>query len=1051
MNDHQASQTTWDPDTQYVVLLDLDGTLIDSEKARQACWAKALGVLIPLLHCSLDEALAAYQAIYQSCRLLAGVRGPRGHIFEDMRQEWNVRSSYGLLIALLKESPPSASPSSPDAYVLILQRLFNDSEEKRHLLQRAEDIMNPWAVEVSVYIDRAMREFWEIDWAACLFPGVKALLSSLASLQISYYVATEGHLPTQWKKISCLGLDVPTDDSPSPLLPHERLLATSQAARPDREVRAIHSLIEWYRGLAAANEEAARLLQACKGECEMRAPSRKQVSVSLDIAQRTANGLKRLLTIVDGMARKLYVTTIDDQNGARRILPEFYLRSLFSISQSPANPRLHMSRFQDVCFREGSRIRLAMVGDNYNHDIEPILDLSKRLNAKIMPICITAQSRYGKDCPENNKLVHRLAKLADVKDLLLDPAAWAASTTPITGCPHGVFLSTIHPNDLADLIVAIASVEFPHPASSAAPQEASTLARTFIREMRTMIVADIAQSTSVPGALARLLVLYEERFDSHAACPGFKECLVSLIIDISRSADDFVHRNADGFLERDLVDHGYLNKSLHDIGQKLVPGDDVSDEWASAVISVLHADAKARAQMCKSTRLARLFSGKLAPFTRNHVFPFPTSKADDLKAECDAILRQRFPDKEFGQDSETGEPADKPGNGANNHLILGVHDFTNAKQQLVHIGSDQSTKREIYCSLCGAANRNIVCICGAAGTGKSTTLTLLVRGALNGQTLMPKTVEPASVIVFHMYPSGPCDLVTKKSINNPAFVFSPENELSAVTHKYTACKEVKTVPLKIVPLKFRLCELGSDTVLNFLELKSDIESYVRHAFAATKGLGERVSIKDVIAAISNEVGQSERNEVLNRVTAAFKRIESFITNNASESFVSMLKSGHLHIIDCGGEGAVERTMHLRAWGLALASLEARTKNGKMTLLVFDEMHLGFAPLLADPLQQPFSDPLNLVADRLGRHGNASILLASQTAKDFCQLELARNATILLVHNLGNPSTKQPDGNVWKLFNDTSEATFLNLERGQAWYGSAADHTGIVQVASSKDH
>src|ERR1022692_910393 len=77
-----------------VVLLDLDGTLIKSEQARAAGWGRAIRQLFPVLRFKTEQAaLAACQAIYDCHPNITSKVGPNGHVFEDVRQEWNSRMS----------------------------------------------------------------------------------------------------------------------------------------------------------------------------------------------------------------------------------------------------------------------------------------------------------------------------------------------------------------------------------------------------------------------------------------------------------------------------------------------------------------------------------------------------------------------------------------------------------------------------------------------------------------------------------------------------------------------------------------------------------------------------------------------------------------------------------------------------------------------------------------------------------------------------------------------------------------------------------------------
>jgi beta-phosphoglucomutase-like phosphatase (HAD superfamily) len=208
-NNSQPGREQRFDDERRVVLLDLDGTLMDSEKARTEAWRRALRHIEAIVRRDPAATLAAYAAIYNCHGLILETApvGSRGHVFEDMRQEWNTRMSYALLIAWSEAGdlfPPDAG-SQVNHYQRALQALLETRRHRERVLERAEHIANPSSIEYTQKIDQAVEAFWNGNFH--LYPGVKELLRELRRKDIEYYVATEGHLPTQWRKICSLGLD----------------------------------------------------------------------------------------------------------------------------------------------------------------------------------------------------------------------------------------------------------------------------------------------------------------------------------------------------------------------------------------------------------------------------------------------------------------------------------------------------------------------------------------------------------------------------------------------------------------------------------------------------------------------------------------------------------------------------------------------------------------------------------------------------------------------------------------------------------------------------
>jgi len=421
-----------------VVLFDLDNTLMDSGSARQDAWARALKELSQVI--PYEKAMPAYGAIYNCHDEIKGKVGPRGHIFEDMRQEWNTRMSYALLIAWSEDSAIFPTNAADD-YIERLKGLLNNDDSRTKIFGRAEEICDRWSLERLPEIDRAMQNFWNGNFH--LYPGVTKVLNALREKGIEYYIATEGHVPTQWCKIHAIGLDQenPDDSLKRPWILPGQLLATSQAEAPQRGLHAVTRLAEWYRGRAAATKEAAVAIEDTIADFGDNAVIRR-----LDLVSQAADlvvlGLTRLTRLFKRLGEK-------SSKQAGRVEPEFYARVLYAINQAPEKPR---DKLMDVGFKwyDNNKIRLAMVGDRFSADIYPIIKLSKHLNSKIMSIWVRGQGAHGQkdpelDGPEDKSRFTTLESIEQAGIFLLDDENWQDMTECISK-PSRIFISAIEPN-----------------------------------------------------------------------------------------------------------------------------------------------------------------------------------------------------------------------------------------------------------------------------------------------------------------------------------------------------------------------------------------------------------------------------------------------------------------------------------------------------------------------------------------------------------------------------------------------------------------------------
>jgi len=607
---------------QRVVLFDLDGTLMKSEEARADAWTRALRRLDGIVHCNEKARLAAYRAIYNCHASITGRVGPRGHVFEDMRQEWNTRMSYALLVAWSEDFSffRGADPDVNEYTQALKDLLENDSDASR-LLARAEEISDPWSIKHAVAIDHAIAEFWEGDWSAYLYDQVKEILHELRRQDIEYCVATEGHVPTQWRKICAVGLDQPDPDDKRgrPWLKPEQLLATSQAAQPQRDMRALVGLVEWYRGRAAANREAATTLPAGS-------ESRSQLELAAEAAELISTGLDRIAGLFKRMASKLHV------DPGRHVRPEFYIRVLYAINQAPDHARDRLAQF-DFTWNQKRRIRLAMIGDNHPNDIGPVVQLAEGLNKKIMSIWVKQGSKGTAEIPHEPGWELKWAECDTIKEVsdryLLNPEEWRARTDCLAK-PMPMFASAIEPADpenmlelqsnITELFSGVSGVrnDFDQSQKNAPDRVLLEQARRFVQKVMDNIMADIGGSKSKDIVLDRALVIPKEMRDTalYLEIPALPtvvaEFLLSVVVGGSSAANGSTKNEECLQVLADLLlDH---------------------KEWAAAVVRVMHQKPDVLRLIKNSPALKQRYVESLGPITRSRDLPpgFPISEANTL-------------------------------------------------------------------------------------------------------------------------------------------------------------------------------------------------------------------------------------------------------------------------------------------------------------------------------------------------------------------------------------------------------------------------------------
>lgn len=1020
-----------------VVLLDLDGTIMDSTTAWRECSERAIGQLRGILPGKLDQRIgwAAYRAIYECHADIKGKVGPRGHTFEDMRQEWNTRTSYALLLAWAESSrfpPPLGSAPVVPYYQKALKRLLEDKTESALLFEKTEEFRDTWYIECAQIIDRAIEQFWsEHYWTKqrrrYLYPGVKELLLGLRNSHIEYYVATEGHLPTQWRKIRALGLDQkpdPDDPHSLPWISPAQLLATSQAARPHRALQALIGLSEWYRGREAASREALNLF-ADGGRQHF------QLQLTAEASKTTADGLARMAGFFRRLARKIST----DASG--QVQPEFYIRVLYAINQAPDNPRSHFALAQWK-WDDKPCIHLAMVGDKHTSDIAPVLQLARVLGTGIMSVWVR-QGSHGREEPEpgaEGTWVECDTIAEAGEKYLLKNEAWLKHTQCIVK-PARLFFSAIEPapqseqesreqpaekleENIQQILAGIGAVR-----SNLTQNQQSGLnlamvktADEVVQDLFGFIVSDVRLSEIREEVIEELLDLC--RFPvlrgkdvTLGQCAGLPKATVELLLAIAEET------------EGDINPKGSYAQCLDVMATLLDPG---QVDWAAAVVEILYERPKVvHDQICSSEALSKHYHKQLQPLIHDEGLPnwFPKKKADWLFGR---LVRRLDQTDRQGQSPPPSQSRD--------NVILGQSSREWEYQQHVFLGTDRK-HRAVYCSLNGRRIRNIVCICGSPGSGKGDSLDALVMGALRGEGMGSTSVPQSAVVVFHHELAGPCEFVSSAQQSGiVAKVFAFENELDQVTKEYPGLQ-----PNRVVPLRFRLDQLSSEQITRWIGLP-DSGALARKFREIYSTLREKKTIEDLRGAVENTTSLEKRQK--KQILNALRKLEPVIAKLEETTMSDEVKPGQLLVIDCGrGAGLAAR---LPAWELAVSALEKHwdsERKDEHFLLVFDELHQSLSQNMGSDAKQ-LAKRLRGLVDRMGRHQRVSIVAASQSPKDFRDGgELWAAATVLLFHELQLEVEDVPKGRLWH----SAKVQFgvSDLSPQEAWYCSNGQDPDYVQV------
>ena len=407
------------------VLIDLDGTLMDSTEQRRRGLIAALSYLDPR-GVSQENVDFFEKEVYGQWAIFKALG------LGDYRQEWNHPGWYRTYLVLQKNPKLLAAlKKAPEICLREFEaKLRGVAEKHGHAIRAAQQ----------AFAGTAMVPFKE----------ARDFLESLrASQGVHLYICSEGVPDAQWEKIQRAGLDA--------YFPRERVLTTGEATEMAEERRHLsEEKGRLEKRLAQIKEKNARL----RGRLRERTEVIDDIAISLGQIQKTiftSIKSKRTRTIdlikankesADLMGRQLqaadFVEKVLDRLANKAGL-SFYAATIRSILRNPRAPVEQLRSMR--CLREVQRkvrpMKFAMVGDRHTKDIHPprkLLGDKKRLLA-----IRVVSGRYASDADEplrgrdeSDAPTFIVYTLAQAKALLLAKSVWeeirCADDPPLFGC-----------------------------------------------------------------------------------------------------------------------------------------------------------------------------------------------------------------------------------------------------------------------------------------------------------------------------------------------------------------------------------------------------------------------------------------------------------------------------------------------------------------------------------------------------------------------------------------------------------------------------------------
>jgi FMN phosphatase YigB (HAD superfamily) len=367
------------------VMFDLDSTLVDSGGLLRACWFNGLRALfreakVRVNSEGIQTIIDIYQTFvyknYDRFRLLLREHPDIPPEWQpcDFRQVWNHPYAWAALLWILDLTKSGLSQSKAGGWEHSLWRQTLETHSNHrgagrclcHVcknleprLKKADDpeVRNRREVTLPLRdllirfrfeIQAGRTAFWEVNYPC--FPQARSCVQMLrATPGCEVYIVTEGHEETQLQKLKCCGLD--------DLFPRGRVLSTGAASAA--EVASIdlsklfHSNMVW----ASALKEAEVVI-------------RQEASADLDPLRQKRDATFAFITFLTDLLSVLYF----------KAQKQFYCAVIDAICLKPESPAQMLQSFlekriADYQVGRGRPIKFFMIGDRYDNDCKPLLDI----------------------------------------------------------------------------------------------------------------------------------------------------------------------------------------------------------------------------------------------------------------------------------------------------------------------------------------------------------------------------------------------------------------------------------------------------------------------------------------------------------------------------------------------------------------------------------------------------------------------------------------------------------------------------------------------------
>jgi FMN phosphatase YigB (HAD superfamily) len=221
--------------------------------------------------------------------------------------------------------------------------------ERRASSRRLRDLLSRFKFEIHA----GRTAFWDKTNYPC-YPQARSCVEMLKAMPgCEVYIVTEGHEETQNNKLRCTGLD--------DLFPRERVLSTGAASAGDPARIDLTRLFQAHTHRKSGVEEVIRII----GE---QAALLGKLTALLTKLEANSNLLDFLGNLLDTLQRKrhkrFYCAVLD----AIRLKPESPARLLQSFLQKNLGAA-------DAHIQGIRPIKFFMIGDRYDNDCEPLLDI----------------------------------------------------------------------------------------------------------------------------------------------------------------------------------------------------------------------------------------------------------------------------------------------------------------------------------------------------------------------------------------------------------------------------------------------------------------------------------------------------------------------------------------------------------------------------------------------------------------------------------------------------------------------------------------------------